>query len=168
MSTHVIRTSNKYSKSKNVKFSRKCDYCNKSYIGWGRNYCSYKCRHLGMPKPKFEKSPHWKGNNVTPETGRNRAYKMYEPIPCEICSKKRIDRCHLSGDTVDNSVKNVIFLCRKHHFAIDLPNHLRLYNRPRTSALQVLERKRLFSILKQNRREMGLPLGNLPPIVFPS
>ena len=82
MENPVIRTSNKYSASKNVKFSRKCDECKKHYIGWGKKYCSRKCK--GKDTPSLENSPFWKGINVTQRTRRVRAYKIYKKIPCEI------------------------------------------------------------------------------------
>lgn len=162
---YILRTNNIYSKSKNVKYDRNCDRCSNHYIGWGKNFCSNKCARQNPPKG--EMSPFWKGDNISQRTGRGRASKIFKLRPCELCGKKRTDRCHLSGDTRNNSISNIVFLCRKHHFQIDIPIHLRIYNRPRTSDEQVQRRKSLYAILKQKRREKGLPLGNLPPIVFP-
>ena len=155
-----------YSKSKNIKYIRNCNNCHKPYTGWGKKYCSNKCAHQNHPKGKYSSS--WKGNKINQESGRTRARKIYSSKPCEICRNPKIDRCHLSNDTRNNSIRYVLFLCRKHHFQLDIPIHLRVYNQPHTSSSQVHRRKSLYAILKKKRQEIGLPLGNLPRIVFPS
>ena len=162
--TLVIRGNKRYKNSKNIKYIRYCNKCKKEYFGWGKYFCSIECSK--RQQPKLNKSHSWKGHNITIRSGRSRAYNIFISQPCEICGNSKIDRCHLSGDTRDNSVKNVLFLCRKHHFAIDIPVHLRIYNRPHTSSERVLERKLLYASLKQKRQERGLPLGNLPRLVF--
>lgn len=61
----------------------------------------------------------WKGDNVTKTTGRVRAEKMFKLEPCEICSSKKSERHHIDGNPINNDRENIMFLCRKHHIAIE-------------------------------------------------
>lgn len=104
-----------YKKSKNVKYHRNCDKCGKEYVGWGKYFCQKKCR----VNPKLDKSPHWKKDSINPKTGRGRAYKMFKLKPCEICKSEKSERHHIDGNPLNNVKKNIMFLCRKHHIAIE-------------------------------------------------
>lgn len=116
MNNPIIIKGNKiHPTSKNVKYHRKCDTCKKIYIGWGKQYCSKKCKR----PPRLEKSPFWKGDNVTASTGRSRAKKMYPLKPCKICGSKKSERHHKDGNPINNSPQNIMFVCRKHHVVFD-------------------------------------------------
>lgn len=104
-----------YTKSKNVKYHRKCDTCGKEYTGWGKYFCKPTCKQF----PKLNKSPHWKKNTTNVKTGRQRAWKMFKLEPCEVCGSKKSERHHIDGNTLNNVRKNIMFLCRKHHIAIE-------------------------------------------------
>lgn len=53
-------------------------------------------------------------------TGRMRARRLYKKIGnCCLCGKKATDRHHVNGDTFDNSVENIMFLCRRCHMDLD-------------------------------------------------
>jgi hypothetical protein len=104
-----------YTKSNNVKYTRNCDNCGKQYTGWGRFFCSKKCR----TQPKGEMSPSWKGVNITRQAGRERAVKLFPLEPCEICNNPKAERHHIDGNPVNNIRTNIMFLCRKHHILIE-------------------------------------------------
>jgi hypothetical protein len=104
-----------YTKSKNVKYKRNCNNCGKPYVGWGKFYCKPSCRIM----PKLENSPSWKGDAITFMSGRDRARKIYGQKPCEQCGKEKTDIHHIDGNPVNNERSNVMFLCRKHHVAIE-------------------------------------------------
>ncbi len=116
----IIKGNTPYNKSKNVIYHRLCNTCNKKYIGWGREYCSKKCR--GLSQPRGEKSPFWKGDSIKPKSGRQRAVKMYKSSPCEVCGSTKSERHHIDGRTYNNLRENIMFVCRKHHVAIDRRN----------------------------------------------
>ena len=101
--------------SKNVKYKRNCNNCKKLYTGWGKSWCSKKC----IQRPKGEQSPSWKGDNITKQTGRWRAEKMYPLKPCEVCGSKKSERHHIDNNPINNSPENIMYVCRKHHVAID-------------------------------------------------
>jgi hypothetical protein len=62
----------------------------------------------------------WKGDKVTPETGRCRANRLYpHPGPCRLCGADKAERHHKNGDTTDNSPENIEFLCRRCHMESD-------------------------------------------------
>lgn len=111
----IIKGDKIHPTSKNVKYNRICNNCGKLYTGWGKFYCSRKCRQM----PKLEQSPFWKGSDVTPSTGRLRAEKMYPLQPCEICGSKNSERHHIDRNPVNNSPENILFVCRKHHIIFD-------------------------------------------------
>lgn len=116
MNNPIIIKGNKiYTKSKNVKFDRFCNKCKKHYIGWGKEFCSKKCRIM----PKGEDSPFWKGDNITKQTGRYRAEKLFKIKPCEKCGKRKSERHHIDSNPINNHPSNIMFLCRKHHFEIE-------------------------------------------------
>lgn len=113
----IIVGNDTHNTSKNVKYDRSCNNCGKRYIGWGKLFCSKKCRM----QPKGENSPSWKGSSITRKSGWTRAQKMYATKPCEVCGKERVDRHHIDTNTKNNSPDNIKFLCRKHHKAIHGP-----------------------------------------------
>lgn len=62
----------------------------------------------------------WLGDSVSERGGRSRALRAYpDPPPCESCGAERAERHHKSGDTSDNSPKNIAFLCRRCHMRED-------------------------------------------------
>jgi hypothetical protein len=50
--------------------------------------------------------------------GRTIARLLHPPQPCEICGNPKAERHHVTGNTADNSVENIRFLCRKHHILV--------------------------------------------------
>lgn len=110
-----------YLKSKNVKYRRNCNNCKKFYVGWGKYFCSKKCRL----QPRGENSPSWKGDKVTFQTGRGRALKIYKRLPCQECGKEQSEIHHIDGNPVNNRIENIMFLCRKHHILIE-KRHLKM------------------------------------------
>ena len=111
----IITGDRSYTKSKNVKYKRNCNTCGKKYFGWGREVCSKNC----LRPPRLEKSPFWKGENITNSTGRQRAEKMYYLLPCQKCGSKNSERHHIDSNPKNNNRSNIMFVCRKHHVAID-------------------------------------------------
>ena len=63
----------------------------------------------------------WKGDHVLPEVGRGRARSKYKSIgTCQSCQgMKAKDRHHIDGNTMNNSTKNIRFLCRRCHMIED-------------------------------------------------
>lgn len=61
----------------------------------------------------------WKGDNIKPASGRDRARKKFSLGNCEICQKKAIDRHHKDGNTLNNSQSNIQRLCRRCHMIED-------------------------------------------------
>ena len=108
-----------YTKSKNVKYRRNCDTCGTEYTGWGRFFCSKKCR----TQPRGAASHSWKGDDITKQTGRDRAVKMYGKHPCQECGAERAEIHHVDGNPVNNDRHNIMFLCRKHHILIENRHH---------------------------------------------
>ena len=75
-----------YTKSKNVKYKRNCNFCNEFYFGWGREYCSKSCRAKDQPKDK--QSPFWKGNEVGYSALHEWVIKkLGQPSKCKHCNQ---------------------------------------------------------------------------------
>lgn len=76
-----------------------------------------------MTKPRHllrEKNHHWKGENITPTTGRDRARRWFpNKLPCEVCNCLKTERHHKDGDATNNMESNIAFLCRRHHMEVD-------------------------------------------------
>ena len=66
-----------------------------------------------------EKNGMWKGENITEETGRQRARFRYELCECILCGEEATDRHHRDGNTANNDPLNVQVLCRHCHMVID-------------------------------------------------
>jgi mRNA-degrading endonuclease YafQ of YafQ-DinJ toxin-antitoxin module len=68
------------------------------------------------------KNPNWNENSTSIHTGHNRAYRWFSKnkINCEICnSQKFIEIHHIDKNPLNNSIKNIQFVCRKCHMTID-------------------------------------------------
>ncbi len=61
----------------------------------------------------------WKGDSARPETKRQRMSRLVPIGPCEHCGRDARDRHHIDGDTGNNSVSNVVNLCRRCHMIAD-------------------------------------------------
>lgn len=75
-----------------------------------------------------EQNPMWRGDNVNPGSGRDRAQRMYPQEPCCICGE-RGERHHKDGNTLNNKQENIGWLCRRHHMEAD-GRMARLRNNP--------------------------------------
>jgi hypothetical protein len=114
----VIKGNKIHRSSKNVKYNRKCNNCKQVYTGWGKYFCSKKCRM----QPRGEESSSWKGDDIKVVSGRSRAERLF-PLykPCIVCGATKVDRHHLDYNTKNNKRNNIAFLCRTHHKAIHGP-----------------------------------------------
>jgi len=63
----------------------------------------------------------WKGDSAKPSAGRARARSLFKsPGVCSGCGKPgRIERHHVDGNTLNNSVENIQFLCSSCHQSVD-------------------------------------------------
>jgi hypothetical protein len=63
----------------------------------------------------------WKGRQVKPASGRQRARYRYKKLgKCEVCQKSpAIERHHKDADTTNNDRSNIQFVCRRCHMALD-------------------------------------------------
>ena len=97
MNNYIIVKNEYFGKSKNVKYNRECDTCKKEYIGWGKYYCSKKCRQ----QPQGKNSSSWKGDNVGYASLHEWVLKtLGKPTKCKKCG----------------SVKNVEWSNDKHDY----------------------------------------------------
>lgn len=84
-----------------------------------RRYCSSACQEAALSdyakSLAGENHPGWKGAAAKPNSGRDRARKLYAAAPCEVCGATPADRHHVDGDTTNNAPENIRFLCRTHH-----------------------------------------------------
>lgn len=77
---------------------------------------------MGPPKgrPLAERTPHWKGENVSAKGGRKRALRMYPALgPCVKCGCTRAERHHRDGNTANNAPDNIEIVCRRCHMTED-------------------------------------------------
>lgn len=77
--------------------------------------------HIAKRKRFGPDHPGWKGDDVSPISARQRAQSWYEARPCEKCGNPKADRHHVDGNTKNNGLDNIRFLCRKCH--LNLPEH---------------------------------------------
>ena len=63
--------------------------------------------------------PNFKGDNVSMDVGRARARRMYPSRPCEVCGKTKAEHHHKDGNTRNNDLDNIQFLCRRCHMILD-------------------------------------------------
>lgn len=122
-----------------------CKNCRTSAFKRNKHFCSIDCetdyrnkhkdfnpmfgkKHSELSKEKISKhaskrigelNPNWKGNNISKKGGSIRARRMYKLKPCEICNSKKSERHHIDGNTINNNITNIKFLCRKHHMETD-------------------------------------------------
>lgn len=67
-------------------------------------------------------NPNWKGDAVTAKVGRDRARRWHQTTrPCAVvgCESKP-ERHHKDGDTKNNDVSNIEWLCHRHHMQLEL------------------------------------------------
>lgn len=75
---------------------------------------------VNLPKQGIgENNSNWKGDGVSEDSGRNRAQRWFQLKPCEICGSEKSERHHRDGNTSNNTLENIQFLCRKHHMEVD-------------------------------------------------
>ena len=68
---------------------------------------------------KGELSHNWKGDMVRTNTGRVRAISWYPLQPCEVCGSLQSQHHHKDGNTLNNKLDNIAFLCCRHHMETD-------------------------------------------------
>lgn len=115
-----------------TKVNRKCDYCGKeiSVIPsrlrmYEHSFCSVKCRSMFMAERMAgEKNPQWKGGSSSYRGNFDEVKReSFGGVQfCAICgTTKDIHIHHIIPYrlTQDNSVDNLIPLCRKHHKTIE-------------------------------------------------
>lgn len=62
----------------------------------------------------------WKGDDAIEKSGRSRALRKFPRVgPCVKCGKKRAERHHVDGNTLNNDPSNIVVLCRKCHMQTD-------------------------------------------------
>lgn len=66
-----------------------------------------------------EKSPFWKGDSASKNSGRRRARKIYPLGDCERCGKPATERHHKDDNTFNNDPDNIMIVCRSCHMAVD-------------------------------------------------
>lgn len=64
------------------------------------------------------KNGKWKGDDAGVFAGNLRARGMYQSQFCSLCGKKA-EIHHKDGNTLNNELDNIEFLCRKHHMERD-------------------------------------------------
>ena len=86
-----------------------------------RKYCSRACNNRDH-KRFGPANPQWDGLITNVHNGRSRALYLYpSPGACQRCGRilKRIDRHHIDGNTSNNLLNNIAFLCRRCHMQED-------------------------------------------------
>lgn len=82
---------------------------------WGKpstDVC-LKCYH-DKPEVKYN----WRGDKAHENSGRMRALRHIRCQPCRICGNKG-EHHHIDGNTLNNELTNIDYLCRRHHMEID-------------------------------------------------
>lgn len=78
------------------------------------------CWKCWLKRPKRGALHHnWKGNDVTRDSGRDRARRWYPMGKCIRCGRDGKDRHHKNGDTLNNDPSNIEILCRRCHTTVD-------------------------------------------------
>lgn len=85
-------------------------------------------KRRGELNPMYGTVSPWAGRHLpidqtTRHYNRVRARIIHPARPCEECGDPKAQRHHLSGNTSDNSVENIRFLCLKHHLEIGHNGH---------------------------------------------
>lgn len=74
-------------------------------------------KHGAFPR---ERHHNWKGGKVSVNAGRGRAERWFPDCPpCERCGNDDSERHHVDGNTANNDVYNIRFLCRRCHMIED-------------------------------------------------
>jgi len=75
-----------------VIYKRSCNQCGQLYKGWGKSYCSNKCRGIWQSQNQVgENHPSWKGgykNSFGQCLDCNKKLKTYYAVRCIICHNK--------------------------------------------------------------------------------
>lgn len=83
-------------------------------------FCSLNCSNNWPPHilacTKYgDENARWLGDKAKPQSGRKRAAKRFSPVRCEDCGKKKAERHHIDGNTLNNDPSNIKFLCKSCH-----------------------------------------------------
>ncbi len=109
-----------------------CEACGKSVLKYQRpssrllRFCSIECRHENLrgrkhsaehiKKQSGENCNFWKGDTASQKAGRTRALRKFKVAPsCEMCGVTKSERHHIDGDTLNNDISSICFLCHTHH-----------------------------------------------------
>lgn len=97
--------------------ARRCPICQNYLRRTGRD----RTRIIRHPKGGRAGPLHhrWKGADATKGTQRERVQTRVPLHRCERCGARAIDRHHVDGDTGNNSLGNVVCLCRRCHMIED-------------------------------------------------
>jgi hypothetical protein len=67
-----------------------------------------------------DRNPNWRGDKASINAGRMRARRWYKDIGmCSKCLKRKAERHHKDGNTINNNPSNIEFLCRSCHMKED-------------------------------------------------
>lgn len=102
---------------------------------------------LGKRRPEITGvlNPNWKGDNISPDGGRQRAIRLY---PCP----KGKQRHHIDGNPKNNEPSNILILTSKEHMIKDgrLENIIKRLKKPKT--IEQIERCREVGLANKGRK----------------
>jgi hypothetical protein len=61
----------------------------------------------------------WKGDDARVDTARARARRNFCITTCALCGSAATDRHHIDSNTKNNTIENILPVCRKCHMTID-------------------------------------------------
>lgn len=105
-------------KKKISKYSIRCKSCSNKFRK-GKYEWSDEARN----GRKGKSNPNFKLNTTNQKTGRTRAwnkFKLHNPKICNRCKKpKTVEIHHINGNTLNNNLENIKWLCRSCHMNVD-------------------------------------------------